>query len=201
MRSLSSLGYNPIFRESTETLDHHHLQQSSLGQGRRPNSDQLFEPKSSGSSFKAPVAAPIRYRECLKNHAASIGGNIVDGCGEFMPSGRGGLLGSFEKRGASTSTTSNTAVSIVQATSQNLNGAATDSSSEDLNFNAFQSNVAPPQPPPFVLSKKRFRTKFTQEQKEKMLEFAEKVGWRIPKEDDADVQSFCAEVGSEETGF
>ncbi|CAI9757845.1 unnamed protein product [Fraxinus pennsylvanica] len=29
----------------------------------------------------------IRNRECLKNHAAKIGGHVVDGCGEFMPSG------------------------------------------------------------------------------------------------------------------
>ncbi|XP_047073144.1 zinc-finger homeodomain protein 10-like [Lolium rigidum] len=26
------------------------------------------------------------YRECLKNHAASLGGHAIDGCGEFMPS-------------------------------------------------------------------------------------------------------------------
>ncbi|KAG9149663.1 hypothetical protein Leryth_017576 [Lithospermum erythrorhizon] len=42
-------------------------------------------------------------------------------------------------------------------------------------------------------SKKRFRTKFSQEQKEKMLAFAEKVGWRIQKQDEAAVQQFCAE--------
>lgn len=28
-----------------------------------------------------------KYKECLKNHAAGIGGHAVDGCGEFMPSG------------------------------------------------------------------------------------------------------------------
>lgn len=28
----------------------------------------------------------LSYRECLKNHAASLGGHAVDGCGEFMPS-------------------------------------------------------------------------------------------------------------------
>ncbi|EFJ12039.1 hypothetical protein SELMODRAFT_38997, partial [Selaginella moellendorffii] len=27
----------------------------------------------------------VRYRECLKNHAAGIGGHALDGCGEFMP--------------------------------------------------------------------------------------------------------------------
>ncbi|XP_072984131.1 zinc-finger homeodomain protein 1-like [Typha latifolia] len=41
--------------------------------------------------------------------------------------------------------------------------------------------------------KKRFRTKFTQEQKDKMLAFAERVGWRIQKHDEAAVQQFCEE--------
>ncbi|XP_062029782.1 zinc-finger homeodomain protein 2 [Rosa rugosa] len=45
------------------------------------------------------------------------------------------------------------------------------------------------------LLKKRFRTKFTAEQKEKMVEFAEKVGWRIQKHDEAAVEEFCAETG------
>lgn len=44
-------------------------------------------------------------------------------------------------------------------------------------------------------SKKRFRTKFTQEQKDKMLELAEKLGWRIQKHDEAVVQAFCNETG------
>ncbi|XP_016167301.1 zinc-finger homeodomain protein 2 [Arachis ipaensis] len=43
-------------------------------------------------------------------------------------------------------------------------------------------------------SKKRFRTKFTQEQKDKMLAFAEQVGWRIQKQDEAMVEQFCAEA-------
>ncbi|KAL5201040.1 hypothetical protein ABZP36_035394 [Zizania latifolia] len=43
--------------------------------------------------------------------------------------------------------------------------------------------------------KKRFRTKFTQEQKDKMLAFAERVVWRIQKQDEAAVQQFCDEVG------
>ncbi|XP_014624837.1 zinc-finger homeodomain protein 1 isoform X2 [Glycine max] len=44
-------------------------------------------------------------------------------------------------------------------------------------------------------SKKRFRTKFTVEQKDKMLELAEKLGWRIQKHDEAVVQAFCDETG------
>ncbi|CAK9313031.1 unnamed protein product [Citrullus colocynthis] len=45
------------------------------------------------------------------------------------------------------------------------------------------------------LLKKRFRTKFSAEQKEKMLGFAEKVGWTIQKHDEADVERFCTETG------
>ncbi|KAK6115335.1 hypothetical protein DH2020_007604 [Rehmannia glutinosa] len=78
--------------------------------------------------------------------------------------------------------------------------AGTDSSSEELNFNAFHSNAGVAPPPQFV-TKKRYRTKFTTEQKEKMLEFAEKLGWRIPREDDTDVQRFCAEVGVKRQRF
>jgi ZF-HD class homeobox domain-containing protein len=44
-------------------------------------------------------------------------------------------------------------------------------------------------------SKKRFRTKFTAEQKARMLEFAERVGWRLQKLDDAMVHHFCQEIG------
>nr|CAD1842035.1 unnamed protein product [Ananas comosus var. bracteatus] len=43
--------------------------------------------------------------------------------------------------------------------------------------------------------RKRFRTKFTQEQKEKMQAFAEKLGWRIKKHDDVALQQFCLEIG------
>ncbi|KAK1287181.1 ZF-HD homeobox protein [Acorus calamus] len=34
----------------------------------------------------------VKYRECLKNHAAAMGGNATDGCGEFMPSGEEGTM-------------------------------------------------------------------------------------------------------------
>ncbi|KAG5078377.1 hypothetical protein JHK82_057072 [Glycine max] len=42
--------------------------------------------------------------------------------------------------------------------------------------------------------KKRFRTKFTQEQKEKMLAFAERAGWRIQKLDESLVQKKPPEI-------
>nr|ABK25143.1 unknown [Picea sitchensis] len=43
--------------------------------------------------------------------------------------------------------------------------------------------------------KKRFRTKFSQDQKEKMYMFADKMGWRMQKQDEAIVQQFCNEIG------
>lgn len=43
--------------------------------------------------------------------------------------------------------------------------------------------------------KKRFRTKFTTEQKERMAAFADKLGWKMQKHDEGAVQEFCAEVG------
>ncbi|XP_019185231.1 PREDICTED: zinc-finger homeodomain protein 1-like isoform X2 [Ipomoea nil] len=42
---------------------------------------------------------------------------------------------------------------------------------------------------------KRFRTKFTEVQKEKMVELAERLGWRIQKESEEAVEQFCIEYG------
>ncbi|KAK4757681.1 hypothetical protein SAY87_018982 [Trapa incisa] len=47
------------------------------------------------------------------------------------------------------------------------------------------------------LSRKRFRTKFTQYQKERMLEFAEGVGWKMQKQDEDGIREFCREIGVE----
>lgn len=44
-------------------------------------------------------------------------------------------------------------------------------------------------------TRKRFRTKFTQDQKDKMYQFAERVGWKMQKRDEDLVQEFCHEVG------
>ncbi|ONK81290.1 uncharacterized protein A4U43_C01F27450 [Asparagus officinalis] len=43
--------------------------------------------------------------------------------------------------------------------------------------------------------KKRFRTKFSPEQKEKMRAFAGRVGWRIHKKDEGEMERFCNEIG------
>ena len=77
-------------------------------------------------------------------------------------------------------------------------GGSAESSSEDLNM--FHSNARGQASHP-QSSKKRFRTKFSQEQKDKMMEFADKLGWRIQKQDEQEVQQFCAQVGVKRRGF
>ncbi|CBI18716.3 unnamed protein product, partial [Vitis vinifera] len=54
------------------------------------NSTRVKMATSGGEGSPAPRKP--RYRECLKNHAVSIGGHAVDGCGEFMAAGAEGTL-------------------------------------------------------------------------------------------------------------
>lgn len=46
-------------------------------------------------SSSAATARSVRYAECQKNHAASLGGYAVDGCREFMASGEEGTSGAL----------------------------------------------------------------------------------------------------------
>jgi ZF-HD class homeobox domain-containing protein len=97
----------------------------------------------------------------------------------------------------------------VPASPASAPAALTESSSEELRGHAPAHPAAPPPPPPHAQvvalagsasappapSKKRFRTKFTAEQKDRMREFAHRVGWRIHKPDADAVDVFCAQVG------
>jgi ZF-HD class homeobox domain-containing protein len=73
------------------------------------------------------------------------------------------------------------------------------SSSEDLNM--FRSNIGVQTSAQAPESKKRFRTRFSREQKDKMMEFAEKLGWKIQKHDEQQVHQFCSEVGVKKQVF
>ncbi|XP_022858202.1 zinc-finger homeodomain protein 9-like [Olea europaea var. sylvestris] len=44
-------------------------------------------------------------------------------------------------------------------------------------------------------NKKRFRTKFTDDQKDKMVEFANKIEWKMQKKDENVITDFCSEIG------
>ncbi|KAL8141444.1 hypothetical protein V2J09_007465 [Rumex salicifolius] len=202
----------------------------------------------------------IKYRECLKNHAASKGGNIRDGCGEFMPSGEEedtieALICSvcnchrnFHRKEVEGETTllminnnsNNKGRKVIELghhknmnmlSPAGINGVAaggggvrgrgvpiipynmgsllvySDQSDGQDEVGGGGTVTASPgvaymgfPPPPSSqhhthILRKRFRTKFTPEQKEKMFNFAEKVGWTIQKQEESQLQLFCQEIG------
>eukprot|EP01018_Ginkgo_biloba_P038554 Gb_07470 [translate_table: standard] len=156
----------------------------------------------------------VRHKECQRNHAANIGGHALDGCGEFMPSAEDALKCAAcschrnfhrrevegeqpcdfcrkdRKRGSSSGPGSpvpyypvphgSSAPHMLMALSSGL----AESDDQDGNMNHHHRGM-----------KKRFRTKFSQDQKEKMYIFADKMGWRMQKQDEAVVQQFCNEIG------
>ncbi|KAE8707732.1 putative DNA-3-methyladenine glycosylase [Hibiscus syriacus] len=259
-RPTQTLNNCPLYNPETN----HHIQVSKLRRDLDPEIDPGSASagggranRSSCSPLPLPLTSPpqpvsstdplIRYRECLKNHAASMGAHVLDGCGEFMPSGEQGTMGALkcaacechrnfhrkEINGESQyappppsryHTGKNSVVHLQQPTPLNqqrfplglsistsstavpiapvmmnfgrdgrYGGGRTESSSEDLNM--FHQGG---QSPHYIIpqsSKKRFRTKFSQDQKVKMMEFAQKLDWRIQKQDEQELQQFCAQVG------
>ncbi|THG04514.1 zinc-finger homeodomain protein 4-like [Camellia sinensis] len=225
------------------------IQIPSSNNGSIPTSTTTTPPPLLEDHHHVPYKKMIRYRECLKNHAASMGGNATDGCGEFMPSGLEGTLEALtcsvcnchrnfhrkEIEGEPSScdcfpaTTTNrvgigrkfilghhhhhknifgpdalaypTSALIptprpTQAhqmiMSYNLGSLPSES---DEQGEGGGGGVVVARPSSHQLVKKRFRTKFSQEQREKMLNFAEKVGWKIQKQEESVVQQFCQEIG------
>ncbi|KAG8056749.1 hypothetical protein GUJ93_ZPchr0002g25603 [Zizania palustris] len=215
------------------------------------------------------------YRECLKNHAASLGGHAVDGCGEFMPSPAAnpadptslkcaacGCHRNFHRRLAEGSplppplpalpappmTASvlhgqpHRGEETPEVRLPGVDGDESDSDSDCSDYDDERSVSPPPphlpapvahQPPPYYPSaphmllslgssgqvapgqgqrlplqvspatapplggmpRKRFRTKFTAEQKQRMQELSERLGWRLQKRDEAIVDEWCRDIG------
>ncbi|KAK7295364.1 hypothetical protein RJT34_18271 [Clitoria ternatea] len=185
-----------------------------------------------------PVA--VTYKECLKNHAANLGGHALDGCGEFMPSPSAtasdpssikcaacGCHRNFHRREPEEPPPISSATHVIEYQPHHRhhpppppfsNRSPNSASPPPISSSYYPSSAphmllalstglaAPPESTaaptnvtplasPGSHSRKRFRTKFSQEQKEKMHRFAEKVGWKMQKRDDDLVQEFCNEVG------
>ncbi|KAK3144735.1 hypothetical protein QOZ80_4AG0317120 [Eleusine coracana subsp. coracana] len=177
-----------------------------------------------------------KYKECMRNHAAAMGGQAFDGCGEFMPDAPGdslrcaacGCHRSFHRRAAAAAPgpfffrpPPPPPPPPPPSHQHNHNHVAA--------LQAFLPSTPVPPPPHLALpyhavpaapwsvmragsetppraedltllggsggGRKRFRTKFTSEQKERMREFAEKQGWRINRNDDGALERFCHEIG------
>ncbi|XP_027347548.1 zinc-finger homeodomain protein 11-like [Abrus precatorius] len=226
------------------------------------------------STITAPLIQPppmvVSYKECLKNHAATIGGHALDGCGEFMPSSSTNLTDprslkcaacgchrNFHRRDPQehNNTTTNSNNNSNNNNPTFLNCIYAPSAPPPLPHRAISQSTSPslssspshspspmssPSPPPLShlppsyhtsaphmllalgtaysapssddhhhhkslsflnvksenpSGKKRYRTKFSKEQKEKMYSFSEKLGWRMQKGDDGLVQEFCNDIG------
>ncbi|XLS46058.1 hypothetical protein HN51_002923 [Arachis hypogaea] len=219
----------------------HHTQNPSNGSSMHPLDNGPYNSKQEEEEEEEVVVPLVRYRECLKNHAAAMGGNATDGCGEFMPSGDHGTMEALtcsacrchrnfhrkEIQGEPSAPPPplleyhhhhfNTATRHLAASRKFLHKNMHHHHHLDYptagGGNILPSRTVPPAqmimpynigPMPSSehsdeqderVKKKRFRTKFSQEQKEKMLAFAEKVGWKIQKQEDSVVQNFCNEIG------
>ncbi|RDX65125.1 Zinc-finger homeodomain protein 11, partial [Mucuna pruriens] len=187
-----------------------------------------------------PPSTVVSYKECLKNHAASIGGHALDGCGEFMPSSSSspteprsltcaacGCHRNFHRRdtqeyrsnprpnfisfyhspppchrGPGPCNSPSSGPSLSPSPSQSppprshhfpgpgeARMGLSLGNEHQIRFNFNSCNAENPS------GKKRNRTKFSQEQKEKMQSFCEKLGWRMQKGDEGIVQEFCNEIG------
>ncbi|XP_051123305.1 mini zinc finger protein 2-like [Andrographis paniculata] len=56
---------------------------------------QIVIRREGSRSSSSPVVRTVRYGECQRNHAATIGGYAVDGCREFMAGGPEGTAMAF----------------------------------------------------------------------------------------------------------
>ncbi|CAJ1946980.1 unnamed protein product [Sphenostylis stenocarpa] len=174
----------------------------------------------------------VVYKECLKNHVASLGGHALDGCGEFMPSPAAtaddpssikcaacGCHRNFHRREPEEPPISPATHHVLEYQPHHRHhppppvpSHRSPNSASPPPISSYPSaphmllalaggsglSVAPENtaaPAQAHHSRKRFRTKFTQEQKEKMHEFADKVGWKMQKRDEDMVMEFCNEVG------
>ncbi|KAL6973623.1 hypothetical protein U1Q18_027808 [Sarracenia purpurea var. burkii] len=140
------------------------------------------------------------YRECLRNHAATLGSYATDGCGEFISddASPGGLQcaacgchRNFHRKVAG-----GTGRAV---TCSRQGGDLAETPPEMVDYGSGSRNrqhQVVESPNSERSSKKRFRTKFTEDQKEKMLAFAEKIGWKMVRKDEDDViGGFCRGVG------
>ncbi|KAL2903890.1 Zinc-finger homeodomain protein 8 [Bienertia sinuspersici] len=202
---------------------HHHL----------PNNNQMSE------------NVHVSYKECLKNHAASIGGHALDGCCEFMPGptvnpmdptsltcAACGCHRNFHRRDPDDPTPLHhlvppsavarkphsppSASQLLLSLSGHTRSPSAPSDHEAIhnppavsgggvvmgyyNHNNGGGGSGGGQNGNFQ-SKKRFRTKFSQEQKEKMYEFSEKIGWKLKKGEERLVEDFCKQVGVDRSVF
>ncbi|KAL7144240.1 hypothetical protein ABFS83_08G246100 [Erythranthe nasuta] len=154
----------------------------------------------------------VKYMECLKNHAAAIGGTATDGCGEFMAGGEEGSLEALKCSACNCHRNFHRKIQLPYSAEHHhqlmfmkkrstsgsgvyINGAGEAAEIGGLALGGGGGGGHNQTSSSGELGKKRYRTKFSQEQKEKMQVFAERAAWKITKLDESEVRSFCQEIG------
>ncbi|KAG5080536.1 hypothetical protein AAZX31_02G170200 [Glycine max] len=156
-----------------------------------------------------------KYHECLKNHTVKNGGHTLDGCITFLPLGEEGTLDAlkclvcnchqnFHRKETPNDTYlvpyyhhSSLPLAVYygeQVGYPRVQGQQCTSLALSSRSRGSVSDPTSGAIPHGGSSKKRFKTRFTQEQKEKMMAFAEKLGWRILKHDESVMQEFCSQA-------
>ncbi|KAG7012167.1 Zinc-finger homeodomain protein 2, partial [Cucurbita argyrosperma subsp. argyrosperma] len=138
------------------------------------------------------------YRECLRNHAANLGSYATDGCGEFTVDDTSSPGNQLYCAACSCHRNFHRKVTYIGGGGGGGGGgrfssaAPTADNLMDYDRHAIVEYAAAETGG----SKKRFRTKFTTDQKEKMLAFAERLGWKLQRKDlDEEIERFCRSVG------
>ncbi|XP_051140199.1 zinc-finger homeodomain protein 9-like [Andrographis paniculata] len=216
-------------------------------------------PLTNGAFKRLQINHPVvvTYKECLKNHAAAIGGHAVDGCGEFMPAPNSnpaepttlkcaacGCHRNFHRREPDEPPPPpiplplplplppSSAVPALEyqphhrhhplppprrAASPNNSPSPPPISSSyypsaphmllalshGLSSLPSDCNITTSAAAPVNSSghRKRYRTKFTQNQKDRMQEFAEKIGWKMQKAEEDATVDFLSEIGVDKGVF
>ncbi|KAI4296207.1 hypothetical protein L6164_036183 [Bauhinia variegata] len=146
--------------------------------------------------MNVPVAFKTEevYKECRHNHAASLGYISFDGCGEFLKPDDNTTMDSmlcaacgchqnFHRKSV-------VYIPVMQPTpfsSFHSEAFVPGSSGSGFSFMNVEVEMMTP--------RRRRRTVFTPEQKNRMLTFAEKSGWSAKNADGEELEHFCQQMG------
>uniref|UniRef100_A0A1D1Z6G1 ZF-HD homeobox protein At4g24660 n=1 Tax=Anthurium amnicola TaxID=1678845 RepID=A0A1D1Z6G1_9ARAE len=200
--------------------------------GALKNHNDSVLPPWSGHRSSRGHRHQVVYRECMKNHAASLGGHAIDGCGEFMSSPASNQAAPASLTCDACGCHRNFHRRLVHGSGEGAHhrrhregrggDGPRDKEEEEEEVHTHSSSPPPPLSKPSaacnqysssapnmfmaisaggqvagssVVPRKRFRSKFSAEQKARMQELSQRLGWRMQKRDEALVEQSCQEIG------
>nr|GEZ85651.1 zinc-finger homeodomain protein 4-like [Tanacetum cinerariifolium] len=198
----------------SSTYGHNHIVPLSLHHHQKPPHTDVSNtivpplpppPLPSIEDLSKKMMVVVRYKECLKNHAASMGGKATDGCGEFLPSGEEGTLKSLtcsvcnchrnfhrkEVEGHDTHHHSN----HHHPTTYDCNYHTAPPHLKRFDLGNGRNLILQGHHPKGIMGTESLGYNHNNNVGALMVSFAEKVGWKIQRQEEAVVQEFCQEIG------